>query len=66
MKRTHEEAPALTIDRQALSELHSLALSSPPDLSKLDHREAQQALTLQALIKFFELHGLRAPFKLDL
>lgn len=57
--------PAVTIDFKVLAELHTYALESAKDISKLNYVETQQVLTLVGLIKYFESVGLEAPIELD-
>jgi hypothetical protein len=66
MKTSIKQPALLILNRAALEELHKLALVNTLPLSKVNYREAQQLITLDALKRYFEQYGLQAPFEIEL
>jgi hypothetical protein len=58
--------PLVILTRQSLAELHDLAIKNGIDIKHLEYREAQQALTIDALIRWLRSYGIEAPFTMDL
>ena len=62
-----KEPTTFPVTRKVLDELNELALSCPNLFaSHLSYRQTQQALTIYALIEFFQQHGIELPFHLEL
>jgi len=61
----HDVVP-IVITLKVLAELNQIAVRHQLKLKGLSYTEAQQALTIYSLIKYFESYGLKLPLKLEL